>query len=100
MAFDEWQRKEIFARADAKCEHCGASWHKDKVMLECDHIVPLSDFGENTTANGQLLCRPCHAKKHEQLAKEARKRGDRQSEHNNARAAASIRAKPRLRTGF
>lgn len=100
MAFDEWQRREIFARADARCEHCGASWYKDFVMLECDHIVPLSDGGANTTANGQLLCRPCHAKKHANQAREAKRRGDKRSEQNNARAAASIGAKPRLRTGY
>lgn len=37
MAFEEWQRKAIFARANATCEECGKSWH-DGYMLECDRL--------------------------------------------------------------
>lgn len=99
MAFSEQQRKFIFARARAMCEHCGAKWSDGK-MLECDHIIPLSDGGANHTDNGQLLCRKCHAKKHRLLAEEAKRRGDRKSEQNNARASSSISAKSDKRYGW
>ena len=99
MAFEEWQRKAIFARADARCEECGKSWH-DGYMLECDHIVPLSMGGENHINNGQLLCRRCHAKKHMRLAKEAKKRGDMKSYHDNDRASRMIGRKSDKRTGW
>lgn len=92
MAFDEYQRKAIFARANAQCEHCGKKW-SDNYMLECDHIVPLSMGGENQISNGQLLCRRCHAKKHMQLAKEAKKRGDKKAYIDNDRAARMIARK-------
>lgn len=101
MAFEEWQRKQIFASANAQCEHCGAKWgNPDFVMLECHHIVPLCEGGANSVQNGILLCRKCHAKAHDARAKEARRRGDRKAESDNARASASIRSKPRMRTGY
>lgn len=101
MAFEEWQRKQIFARANARCEHCGKSWNApDYFMLECDHIVPLSMGGENHVDNGQLLCRRCHAKKHMQLAKEAKKRGDKKAYIDNDRAARMIARKGDKRYGY
>ena len=99
MCFNKQQRKVIFARANACCEHCGAKW-SDGVMLEVDHVLPICEGGKDEVSNGQLLCRPCHAKKHEQLAREAQQRGDRISEGNHSRATASIRGKPKNRWGF
>lgn len=91
MAFSEQQRSIIFARANAQCEECGKKWGEpDFAMLECDHIIPLSMGGENHTDNGKLLCRRCHAKKHMQLAKEAKKRGDKKAYIDNDRAARLI----------
>lgn len=99
MAFEEWQRKVIFARANAQCENCGAKWSDGK-MLECDHIVPLSMGGENHVDNGQLLCRRCHAKKHMQLAKEAKARGDKKAYIDNDRAARMIGRRSDKRYGY
>lgn len=99
MAFEEWQRRAIFARANAQCEWCGKKW-SDGFMLECDHIVPLSVFGENDISNGQLLCRRCHAKKHMQLAKEAKQRGDMKAYHDNDRASRLIGRKSDKRYGY
>lgn len=98
MAFEEWQRKAIFARANAQCEVCGRKW-SDNFMLECDHIVPLSMGGENEIHNGQLLCRRCHAQKHMRLAKEAKKRGDKKAYLDNDRAARMIARKGDMRYG-
>lgn len=99
MAFEEWQRKQIFARANARCEHCGKKW-SDGYMLECDHIIPLSMGGENETHNGQLLCRRCHARKHMQLAKEARRQGNMKAYHDNDRAARLVGRKGDMRYGY
>lgn len=99
MAFEEWQRKQIFARANARCEHCGKTWQSG-FMLECDHIVPLSMGGENHVDNGQLLCRRCHAKKHMQLAKEAKARGDKKAYIDNDRAARLVGRKGDMRYGY
>ena len=99
MAFEEWQRKQIFARADAKCEWCGKKW-SDGYMLECDHIIPLSMGGANETHNGQLLCRRCHAKKHMQIAKEAKARGDKKAYGEHDRAARMIGRKSDMRYGY
>lgn len=99
MAFSEAQRREIFANANARCEHCGAKW-SDGVMLECHHIVPLCEGGANLVCNGVLVCRRCHANAHDARAKEARRRGDKKAESDNARASASIRSKPKMRTGY
>lgn len=101
MAFEEWQRKAIFARANAQCEECGKKWGEpDFAMLECDHIIPLSMGGENHISNGQLLCRRCHAKKHMRLAKEAKKRGDKKAYLDNDRASRMIARKGDKRTGW
>ena len=98
MAFSETQRRAIFARAGGKCEMCGKDWN-DGYMLEADHIVPLSLGGENTIFNGQMLCRRCHAKKHMQVAHDARKRGDMKTYHDHDAAARMIGRKSDKRYG-
>lgn len=99
MCFSDGQRKVIFARANAMCEECGKKWH-DGYMLECDHIVPLSMGGTNDTNNGQLLCRRCHARKHMQIAKEAKRRGDRKTYQDHDNAARMIGRKSDMRYGW
>ena len=34
-----------------------------KRRAHCDHIIPLSDGGENRESNLQMLCTDCHARK-------------------------------------
>lgn len=34
-----------------------------RIAEEWDHIVPLSQGGDDSDGNGQPLCRPCHAEK-------------------------------------
>lgn len=59
--FTRKQRLEIWNRARGHCEGCEA---KLKVGEgEYDHRVAQGYGGENTTENGQLLCRVCHGKK-------------------------------------
>lgn len=53
------QRRRRLA-AEPLCRHCRAKG-KAVVAEEWDHIVPLSEGGEDTDDNGQPLCKPCHA---------------------------------------
>jgi 5-methylcytosine-specific restriction endonuclease McrA len=59
--FTRKQRLEIWNRAAGHCEKCQA---KLKVGEgEYDHIIAQGYGGDNTTENGQLLCRQCHGTK-------------------------------------
>lgn len=59
--FTRKQRLEIWNRAKGHCEACQA---KLKVGEgEYDHRIAQGYGGENTTDNGQLLCRVCHGSK-------------------------------------
>lgn len=98
-AFSKAQRKFLFWQSDAKCENCGSDWYKGH-MLEAHHKVPLSDGGSNSVDNGEMLCRPCHADKHESLSHVAKKSGNTRSERNNAYAARSIRKRRNKRNGY
>lgn len=57
-------RHEIFLRDEFTCRYCGASPSKDKsVIIEVDHIVPVSKGGTNEKNNLQTLCDACNAGK-------------------------------------
>lgn len=64
MARKEFTRKTkriIIERAGGKCEKCKAVLKTGE--CEIDHIIPDAFKGDNQPANGQLLCRVCHAAK-------------------------------------
>jgi 5-methylcytosine-specific restriction protein A len=78
MARVEFPRKikaEVIARAKGCCEKCAAVLKKGEAQI--DHILPLELGGESKAANGQLLCKVCHAEKTAQDVRRIRK-GDRQ----------------------
>ena len=52
----QW-RAAILAR-DVICRACGKSPSR-----EADHVIPLSQGGGWSLANGQGLCKPCHSRK-------------------------------------
>lgn len=52
-------RLSILERDKYTCQSCGVI----TVVLEVDHIVPISDSNDNDPSNLQALCRPCHEKK-------------------------------------
>jgi hypothetical protein len=57
-------RHEIFLRDNFTCQHCGASPRKDQsVIIEVDHIVPVSKGGANDKSNLQTLCDVCNSGK-------------------------------------
>lgn len=58
-------RFEVFKRDGFKCQYCGAS--APDVILEVDHINPVSKGGENDLLNLITSCRGCNAGKSDVL---------------------------------
>jgi 5-methylcytosine-specific restriction protein A len=59
--FTRKQRLEIWTRSKGHCEKCAAKLKTGEG--EYDHIIAQGYGGDNTTENGQLLCRVCHGRK-------------------------------------
>ena len=51
-------RRLVLQRDNYTCQHCLNPYPESN--LECDHIVPLNQNGEDTVDNCQTLCIPCH----------------------------------------
>ncbi len=51
-------RFEVFKRDGFKCMYCGA--HPPDVLLQCDHIEPVSLGGSNEPDNLITACQPCN----------------------------------------
>jgi 5-methylcytosine-specific restriction endonuclease McrA len=80
--FTRKQRGEIARRADGACEQC-------RVRLkvgegEADHILPIELGGANEVANGQWLCRACHADKTGDDVRRIRKADRQRDRHSGA----------------
>ena len=57
-------REEIKQRDEYTCQHCGNSISKEpNLLLEIDHIKPLSKGGLTTSDNLQTLCWKCNRSK-------------------------------------
>ena len=56
-------RFEVFKRDSFKCQYCGAS--APDVILEVDHIKPVSKGGTNDLLNLITSCRDCNRGKHD-----------------------------------
>lgn len=57
-------REKIKSRDNYTCQSCGVSTHEEKhLLLEIDHIIPLSKGGETTEENLQTLCWKCNRTK-------------------------------------
>lgn len=67
--YETW-RREVFARDNYTCVHCGARG----VRLHADHIKPFAFFPELRleVSNGRTLCVPCHKATDTYLHKAAR----------------------------
>ncbi len=51
----------VYARAGGCCEQCG----RRSGLLDIHHKKPVSEGGDNSLENLELLCRPCHTLEHE-----------------------------------
>lgn len=57
-------RKKIMERDNYTCQCCGVSAHSEKhLLLEIDHIIPISKGGLTTEDNLQTLCWKCNRSK-------------------------------------
>lgn len=56
-AFPPAVRRAILRR-DPVCRACG-----QRPSTEADHVIAWAEGGTHTVANGQGLCKPCHAAK-------------------------------------
>jgi len=64
-AFPPATRAEILHR-DPICRCPACKWHSTpctKPSREADHIIEAADGGSNDPANGQGMCKACHAQK-------------------------------------
>ncbi len=52
-------RFEVFKRDGFKCVYCGAT-PADGIVLECDHVVPVSDGGADEIENLVTSCFDCN----------------------------------------
>lgn len=80
LEFSRKDKSKIIARANGKCEKCGAILKAGEG--EVDHILPCALGGEATVANGRLICRVCHVEKTAGDIRVIRK-ADRQRDKNN-----------------
>jgi hypothetical protein len=51
-------RFEVFKRDGFRCSYCGR--HPPDVLLECDHIVPICEGGDDTEDNLTTACFDCN----------------------------------------
>lgn len=100
MAFSSTQRKFMFWRSGAQCEYnsCTKSWEAG-YMLEAHHKVPLHNGGCDDVNNGEMLCIPHHAQRHEQLARNEREDGNYGAANADAYSARKIKQRSIWRNG-
>lgn len=56
-------RQAVTSRASGRCEACGCD-----ERLTFNHIQPLAFGGEDTAENVELVCSPCHKRRHREAA--------------------------------
>lgn len=61
-AFSEAQRTTLYNRQKGICPDCGNHFIKDD--MHAHHIVPWYSGGVTELANGVMLCKNCHTKRH------------------------------------
>jgi len=66
----KFNRRNIFARDDNRCQYCGRRFPLSELSL--DHVVPRSRGGQATWTNIVCSCTRCNARKGGRAPKEAR----------------------------
>lgn len=90
MGFPKALRKYKFALCHAQCEGCGRRWD-DGYMLYCHHKQPVMEGGSDKLENCEMLCRDCHAKRHQHLANTYKRSGNDKLANKNAFACRTIK---------
>jgi hypothetical protein len=65
MAVSKRTRFEVFKRDEFRCQYCGQS--PPAVILECDHIHPVAEGGEDDIDNLATACFDCNRGKSDRL---------------------------------
>ena len=65
----KFNRRNIFARDDNRCQYCGRRFPTTELSLE--HVVPRSRGGQSTWTNVVCACTRCNARKGGRLPQEA-----------------------------
>jgi len=68
----KFNRRNIFARDDSRCQYCGNRFPTSEMSL--DHVVPLSRGGETSWTNVVCACTDCNKRKGGRLLSEVRMR--------------------------
>lgn len=61
----------VFERDNFKCQYCGRS--APEVVLEIDHILPVSESGKNDLSNLLTICTECNLGKSDLYSKSIEK---------------------------
>ena len=71
----DWQavRQAVIARDMGLCQPCQREGRVTP-FAEVDHITPKHQGGENTVANAECVCKPCHRRKTAREGAKARRR--------------------------
>ncbi|WP_313546448.1 HNH endonuclease signature motif containing protein [Corynebacterium sp.] len=68
----KWLRQTIMRRAGGQCEKRGPNCAGKATQV--DHIIPVAEGGEDTVANCEATCDPCHDPKTQEEAARGRAR--------------------------
>lgn len=68
MAFPKWMRKSAGLARGWKCQYVGCTrTYADGWLMECHHILPTQNGGQDTFDNMIIVCIEHHMILHEQL---------------------------------
>lgn len=65
--FSKTMKRKALKRAGGCCTVCHTKGDLKWNPLEPHHIVPVSQGGETTMENLQIVCRECHVKIHQEM---------------------------------
>lgn len=94
------RRADVLKRDQYACRICGDT---DKELLECHHLTPVSDGGDNSFFNLITVCSPCHMFLHcnpKQVMKHRRWKSELNSKSGGGRPKGSKDKKPRRIDGY
>lgn len=104
IEFNEPTKRAIYANAGGACQHCGVKLGPNDG--EYDHVKECWEFeageADNTEANGEFICPPCHkvksAAKRKQLVKVRRlhkkHNGTAKPTKNSIKSAGKLQSRP------
>ena len=74
-------RHEVFKKDNYRCKECGRT--SKEVVIEVDHILPVSQGGTDELDNLQTLCLPCNRAKQDRMFKTEMKKLESETQLTN-----------------